>query len=186
MTLTGSVSTVSPFSIVGTGILNINAGVTQQVLVSFNPGSTGSFSNVVAFASNGGNSTYPVSGASGTGTQLGVSPASHDFDGTPVGATSDFSFVVTNSGGSTLTGTASISQGPFTILSGTPFSLLAHGTTNLTVRFAPNAEGNFTGALLVSSGGGGSTNPLSGSGIVAPSAAFNASPTNGLAPLTVN
>jgi PKD repeat protein len=65
-------------------------------------------------------------------------------------------------------------------------SVPAHASTNITVRFAPNAAGNVRGALLVSSDGGNSANPLTGVGVVAPSAAFSASPTNGLAPLTVN
>src|SRR6185436_13790190 len=118
--------------------------------------------------------------------RLVVTPAAHDFGTLPVGEVADFIFVVTNSGGSLLTGTASTTQGPFTILSGTPFSVASHATTNLVVRFAPMNEGSFSAALLVSSDGGNSTNALSGMGAVVPVAQFGTTPATGFAPLVVN
>jgi T5SS/PEP-CTERM-associated repeat protein len=66
LALSGSVSTLSPFAIASGGLLNLNPGQTGQVVVSFSPGSVGSFSNVVIFTSNGGNSTNPVTGSSMT------------------------------------------------------------------------------------------------------------------------
>ena len=73
-----------------------------------------------------------------TSAQLAVSPPSLDFGVITAGASIQGTFVLTNQGGQALVnGAASVSGGPFTILSGTPFNLAGFGATNLVVRFAP-------------------------------------------------
>jgi len=111
-----------------------------------------------------------------------------DFGVIATGTTSQRVFVVTNSGGTTVSnGTASVTGGPFTVLSGATFSLGGGASTNVVVRFAPVAVGDFTNAVLfASANGGSSTNPVTGSGAVVPSANFNAAPIFGAVPLAVS
>ena len=63
LTLTGSVSASAPFAIVSGTPLNVAPGQTGTVAVSFAPGTAASFSNVVLFTSNGGNSSNTVTGS---------------------------------------------------------------------------------------------------------------------------
>ena len=79
VTMTGTVTTLAPFSIVGGNSINLNPGQTGMVSVAFAPLSGGSFSNAVVFLSNGGNSTNNVTGIGLTPPQLAVSPSSLKF-----------------------------------------------------------------------------------------------------------
>jgi PKD repeat protein len=105
-----------------------------------------------------------------------------------VGSNVQASFVVTNQGGAALAGGAvSVSGGPFTILSGTPFNLAGFGTTNVVVRFAPTNTAVFTNLVAFTTGNGGnSTNQLTGSAALPPTASFTGNPTSGLVPLSVS
>jgi hypothetical protein len=123
-----------------------------------------------------------------TNALLAVSPSSLNFGAVAVGNNAQASFVVTNQGGAALTnGVATISAGPFSIVSGTPFNLPAFGATNLVVRFAPGSAGSFNNTVTLTSGNGGSsTNTVTGTGAVVPVASFTGSPTSGPWPLTVS
>jgi len=186
-TLTGTVSTALPFRVQSGTPFSVLPGQTGTVSVSFAPVAAGAFSNVVVFLSNGGNSTNPVSGVGLTPGQLGVLPPSLDFGAVTVGSTAQASFVITNRGGTALTnGTASVGAGPFAIVSGTPFTLPGFSSTNLVISFNPGTAATFSNVVVVSTGNGGnSTNPVTGIGANIPAAAFTASPTSGLKPLTV-
>jgi PKD repeat protein len=63
LTLTGAVSTTLPFKISAGSPFSLNSGQTGQVQVAFSPTTAGSFSNVVVFLSNGGNSTNVLLGS---------------------------------------------------------------------------------------------------------------------------
>jgi PKD repeat protein len=91
-------------------------------------------------------------------------------------------------GGAALTnGVATISAGPFSILSGTPFNLPGFGATNLVVRFTPASAGSFTNTVTLTTGNGGnSTNTVTGTGAAVPVAGFTGNPTSGAWPLTVS
>jgi len=190
LTLTGAVSATLPFAIAGGSPFNLPPGQTGQVQVTFSPTSAGSFSNVVVFTSNGGNSANTVTGSGLTPAQLGVSPASLNFGTVEVGSSAQASFVLTNQGGVALTnGLAIISPGSpgFSIVSGTPFTLAGFASTNVIVRFAPTSAASFSNVVVFSTdNGGSSTNALTGTGAVAPAASFSGSPTSGLKPLTVS
>ncbi len=94
------------------------------------------------------------------------SPPSLNFGSLTVGANAQLSFAITNSGGVTLSnGVATVPSGAFTILSGTPFTLPAFGATNLTIRFAPTNSGSFSNVVIITSGGGNSTNAVTGSAV---------------------
>jgi PKD repeat protein len=97
--------------------------------------------------------------------QLVVTPTSLDFGLITTGATVEASMVVSNSGAATLNGSASVSPGNFSIVSGTPFSLTGSGWTNLVMGFTSTTPGLFSNLVTFASNGGGSTNALSGRAI---------------------
>jgi|GEM_PF-372783 len=116
--------------------------------------------------------------------QLGVSPALWNFGAVTTGATVQISWAVTNTGCGALSGTATCAA-PFAVVSGSPFTLASAGMTNVVVSFTPPAAGGYSDAVLFTSNGGTSSNPVTGLGIDTLVANFTASPTNGVAPLTV-
>src|SRR6266576_6807454 len=188
LTLTGAAATTSPFGIQSGTPFSLAPGQTGQVVVTFAPTDDISFSNVVVFTSNGGNSTNTVTGSGLTPGELVVLPLAIDFGYVVVGANAQASFVITNSGGAPLTnGIATVSSGPFTILSGTPFSLPGFSSTNLVVRFAPTSAASFSNVVTVTAGpSANSINSVIGIGATVPLADFVATPTNGVSPLGVS
>jgi PKD repeat protein len=104
-----------------------------------------------------------------------------------VGSNAQASFVVTNQGGAALSnGVATLTAGPFSILSGTPFNLPGFSATNLVVRFTPTNTGSFTNnTVFTTDNAGDVTNLLTGSAAIPPAANFSALPTTGEWPLTV-
>ena len=91
-----------------------------------------------------------------------VSPSSRDFASVTVGATSDLTLTVQNSGGGTLSGTASVPV-PFSIVAGGTYSLGASQSQTVTVRFSPSAVGNTNGTVTFT-GAGGANATVSGIG----------------------
>ena len=172
LTLAGTVVVSPPFVVLNGNSYNVPPGQTGLVSVSFSPTSSGSFSNVLVFNSNGGNSLSPVIGSGLTAPQLAVSPGNIDFGAVAVGDNLQRTFVLTNLGQATVSnGVASINGGAFSIVAGTPFSLPGLGSTNLVVRFAPSGVANFSNVVVISSGnGGGATNAVIGIGAVVPAA----------------
>ncbi|HXU77865.1 MAG TPA: choice-of-anchor D domain-containing protein, partial [Methylomirabilota bacterium] len=181
VTLTGNITTSQPFDL-PTSSLTLGAGQTGLIAVTFSPLTSGSFSNIIVFNTSGGTITNSVLGIGLTPPQLAILPSSINFGTVAVGTNAQASFTVTNTGGAALSnGLATVSGGPFTILSGTPFSLPGFGSTNLVVRFTPASAANFSNVVLfTTSNAGNSTNTLLGIGAVIPIAAFSATPTNGL------
>jgi PKD repeat protein len=185
--LTGTATAAGPFAVTAGSPYNIGVGQTQAVTVSFTPLSTGAFTNTVVFTSNGGSSTNTVVGVGATPAQISVNPLSLDFGTVATGSSSQNAFLVTNVGGTAATnGTAAVTGGPFTVVSGNPFALAAGASTNVVVQFAPSAAGGFTNAVIVATANGGnSTNTVTGTGAVAPVASFTANPSNGVETLAV-
>lgn len=116
---------------------------------------------------------------------LGVSPSGLNFSLLATGATATANFVVTNTGGSTLSGTATALGGPFSVLSGSPFNISPAGSATVSVRFGPTSAGSFTNAVAFNSNGGSSTNTVTGSAAIPPSANFSANVRTGMPPLNV-
>ena len=120
--------------------------------------------------------------------QIGVSPTSYAFTAIATGTTEVTTFTVTNYGGIAVSNGTATSTAPFSISSGTPFSVPGHGSTNVTVQFAPTSAGSFaTNVIFTTANAGNSTNQVTGTGIVAivSMASFTGSPTNGGVPLPV-
>ena len=186
--LTGTATVAGPFAIAAGASFTVGAGQTQTVTVSFQPGGAGAFTNAVVFTSAVGSSTNAVTGVGVTAGQISVSPASFDFGTVVTGNPTQTTFVVTNTGGTTVSnGTSAVSGGPFSVISGGTFALAGGASTNVVVQFAPVAEGGFTNSLIVATANGGSsTNTVMGTGVVAPAASFTGNPTSGQEPLVVN
>ena len=85
---------------------------------------------------------------------LSVNPHSLDFLTVTVGTSLDKTFTVQNTGGGTLTGSASTSAIPFSIVGDNSFSLAANQTKTITVRFTPTSAGIFEGDVSITSDGG--------------------------------
>ncbi len=82
-----------------------------------------------------------------------VDPTVLDFGEVEVGAFADFSFVIRNTGGGTLTGTMSASCDGYSIVSGEgPYALGAAESLQVTVRFAPPAYGLYACTIETGSG----------------------------------
>jgi hypothetical protein len=160
-----NVSTSAPFSVVSTFPFDLGAGASRDVTVRFSPTTTGSFTGSVSFTSNAGaDVSRPVTGSGFSAPpQIGVTPASQSFGNVPVGTSADRTFTVQNTGGGTLTGTASTSA-PFSIFSGSPFSVAAGASQDVVVRFSPTAGGNFSKNVSFTSNGGNASRPVTGTG----------------------
>jgi hypothetical protein len=109
--------------------------------------------------------TFVVDPLTGTGTlapAISVTPASRDFGSVQVGSNADQTFTVQNTGGRTLTGSA-IVPAPFSIVSGSSYSLTAGQSQVVTVRFSPTAAQSYSQNVTFT-GDGGATRPVRGSG----------------------
>ena len=128
-----------------------NAGTFSVTLTAIGLGGTNAFSrtNYIVVT----NTILPA--------RLVVSPANLDFGIISTGAIVEASFVVSNAGIATLLGSAAV-EAPFSILSGTPFTLDQSISTNVVIRFAPATPGVFSGAVVFASDGGSSTNAVTG------------------------
>ncbi len=115
-----------------------------------------------------------------------ISPGNRDFGLLAVGQSSTQTFSVVNAGSQTLAGTAIVSGASFAFVGGSPFTVNSGQTGLVSISFNPGAAGAFTGSIVFASNGGVSTNAVTGSAAVAPTAGFTAIPTNGAATLLVN
>jgi Tol biopolymer transport system component len=91
---------------------------------------------------------------------ISMTPASRDFGSVQVGSYADLTFTVQNTGGGTLSGNASV-PAPFSIVSGSPYSLTAGQCQVVTVRFSPTPAQAYSQNVTFT-GGGGATRPVSG------------------------
>lgn len=113
------------------------------------------------------------------------------FPGTLPGQTADITFTLRNTGLATLTGISVTSAGDFTITSSPATSLVANGTTALTVRFAPSTTGARGPIFLtIASSLSGAKNPytigMNGNGVAVPVATTGASTSPGAGQRTLN
>ncbi|HUI05409.1 MAG TPA: PKD domain-containing protein [Verrucomicrobiae bacterium] len=180
--------TGGPFSVVSGAPFSVPGFGTATVTVQFAPLTVGAYSNAVVFATaNGGDVTNAISGTGQTPGNITVLPAVQDFGTLVTGTTAQLSFVVTNSGGVAVSnGTATVTGGPFSIVSGATFSVPGFGSANIAVQFAPLSAGSFSNDVIVATANGGDiTNTVTGAAAIVPVASFSGSPTKGASPLVV-
>jgi M6 family metalloprotease-like protein len=146
---------------------NIPSGGSQIVTVSVDCSrapSGQSTRRLIVYSNDSANSPYP-GGVNVTVTTpapaISITPASQDFGSIQTSTTTDRSFTVKNTGGGTLSGSASVSS-PFSIVSGSPYNLSANQSAAVTVRYSPTAIGSDSQNVSFT-GGGGATRPVSGS-----------------------
>jgi hypothetical protein len=94
---------------------------------------------------------------------ISVSPSSLAFGNVNVGGSADKNFTVENTGGGTLTGSAS-TNAPYSIVSGGSYNLTAGQSQTVTVRFSPTSAQTFLGNVNFT-GGDGASAPVSGTGV---------------------
>jgi Fibronectin type III domain len=166
-TLSGSATANAPFSVVSGGTYNLAAGASQAVGIRFTPAAAQTYNGTATFSGAGGASSSVTGiGTTAPSPVLSISPASRDFGSVAVGSSADLSFTVQNTGGGTLSGSASVSA-PFSPVSGSPYSLTAGQSVNVFVRFAPTSAQSST-ATVSFSGAGGATASVSGTGTSSP------------------
>ena len=185
VTLTGTAAVGLPFAAASNASYSVAGGATGLVLISFSPSAVGAVASNVVFTSTGGVSTNAVTGTGLTPANLIVNPGSLNFGTIATGTTAQATFVVTNSGGALLSGTAVVGGTPFAVVSGSPFNIAGFGSTNVVVSFTPTSAGGFTDQVIFASNGGGATNAVTGAGAIVPIPSFNGSPTSVLVPLAV-
>ena len=100
-------------------------------------------------------------------TALAASPSTNDFGTVAAGASAQATVAISNTGGSSLSGTATVSGDPFAIVSDAAFTLPANGSADMVVSFTPMAAGTFNGQVMFSSNGGSATVNVTGIGMVA-------------------
>ena len=164
---------------------DLTNGTTASISLLVDPSSSASLTNLAeasAFSpdpSLANNTATNIDSALVPAT-LAATPASQSFGAVFTGTTAQVSFVVTNSGATTLAGTAVVGGAPFAIASGSPFNVTAFGSTNVFVNFTPLTAGNFTSQVVFASNGGGATNTVTGIGTVAQQVVLPASLNYGL------
>ena len=161
-TLSGSATAPTPFSIVSGGTYNLAANALQAVVIRYSPAVAGTDNATVTFTGGAG-ATPPVVGAAYPAPAISVSPASQDFGYIQVGATAERTFYVTNNGGGTLSGSASVPT-PFSIVSGGTYSLAANASQAVVIRYSPATVGT-NNATVTCTGGAGATPPVVGGGL---------------------
>ena len=101
-----------------------------------------------------------------TNPVLAVSPSKLSFGSVVTNTSTNLSFTVQNNGSGTLAGTAS-AVSPFSIVSGSSYSLGANQSQTVTVGFSPKLVGVATGTVTFT-GGGGAIASVSGTGLNPP------------------
>ena len=172
-TLTGTAAVSgAPFGLISGSPYAVNSAQTGLVSVSFGPLATGAFTSSVVFTSNGGVSTNTLTGSAA------VAPTAA-FSGTPTNGNAPLQVNFTDASSGTVTGRSWVFGDGGTSTLASP----SHSYTN---------AGTFPVSLTVSGPLGSNTLPLANYitvtnvTLVAPIAAFTATPTNGAAPLLVN
>jgi YVTN family beta-propeller protein len=149
--------------------LTIPAGNSFGVSLLFAPLSVGTFSGSlsITLAGNATAVTVVLSGVSVAPPILSVQTLSLDFGRTSTAETRKLSLTLSNPGGSTLSGAASIpdtSEGTFSLLGNTSFALAPGQSLDLTIAFTAIDNIAYTGVLSLTSNAGDVTVMLSGRG----------------------
>ena len=143
-------------------------GPSQTVSLRLSGLTIGSLYNVAVTAVDAVGNESACSGAASAVARadFAVNPSGTvSFGGVNLGSFTEKAFVVSNSGGGTISGAVSVAA-PFTVTSGIPFSLNGAGTSQtVTVRFTPTTTTTVSASLNFATGGGTISPIVTGSGI---------------------
>ncbi|MHA3774164.1 fibronectin type III domain-containing protein [Verrucomicrobiota bacterium sgz303538] len=112
-----------------------------------------------------GNTATSADGTFSTAAQAGqlaAQPTSLSFGQVTVGSTADLTLKVSNTGGTSISGTATVAA-PFSIVSGGSYTVAAGQSQAITVRYSPTAATTNSGTVALT-GGSGSNVPVTGTG----------------------
>jgi Bacterial Ig domain/Purple acid Phosphatase, N-terminal domain/Abnormal spindle-like microcephaly-assoc'd, ASPM-SPD-2-Hydin len=142
----------------------------QRVSARLSGLTTGASYNVAVSAIDAAGNESPCSNVASavSRSELAVSPAgSVSFGTVTVGSFAEQSFTVSNTSGGTIAGSASVGA-PFSVVSGTPFTLAGQGTTQtVRVRFSPTVATTVSTTLTFAAAGGTLATILTGVGAAA-------------------
>ncbi len=153
------------FSLVSPAVpFSIAAGGRQTMVVRFTPAAAGDQAALLTIAT----AKVPLIGAGeGSGPKLALSPSPLDFGTVTIGDTKVLALTLRNDGAASLTVSAAVATGAFTVTSTVPFSVGPGGQQAVLVRFAPDVLGSASGTLTLTSNDPSqpsATVPLSGTG----------------------
>ena len=152
-TLSGTASASAPFTIVSGASYSLSANESQEVRVRFTPPSANSWNETLTL-SGGNGASVPLTGSGHPPAAVEVTPQALDFGLVPINTSATETFTVHNSGGGTLTGSASVTSGPVSITSGGSYSLNAGESQTVTIRWEPTSVTSLSGSISLSGGGG--------------------------------
>ena len=142
----------------------------QRVSARLSGLTTGASYNVAVSAIDAAGNESPCSNIASavSRSEFAVSPAgSVSFGTVTVGSYAEQSFTVSNTSGGTISGSASVGA-PFSVVSGTPFTLAGQGTTQtVRVRFTPTAATTVSTTLTFAAAGGTLSTIVTGVGAAA-------------------
>ena len=165
-TLTGVAVASAPFGIQSGDTFVLEPGGVTTTVVRFEPLAEGGFTNDLTFFSDGGTLTSRVSGSGFNAPLLDISPGGYDFADQPTGSTSQASLIVSNRGSALLIGTVGVPGPNFGIIAGDSYTLQPGEWQPLVIGFTPLALQAYSNNLVFDSNAGGSTNPLTGRGVL--------------------
>ncbi len=163
-----AITTHAPFAVNAPTLpVDLNAGGTLSVPVTFSPSGPGGADDSLTFATSAGTVPFDLHG---TGTQagLGATPSTLGFGTVPTGAHKTASVTISNTGTSSVTVTGSTAPtGDFvaTGLPATGSTLAAGASVSVSVTDTPTTEGAQSGSLEVDSDAGNVTVPLTGTAV---------------------
>src|SRR5208282_2850146 len=159
-TLTGTATVAAPFYIASGGTYSLTNNQTQTVLISYSPSGAATDSQTVTFTGGGGTGATVSGSLASTNPSIYVTPSALNFGVVMAGATVTNNFTVQNTGGGTLTGTATVAA-PFYIASGGTYSLTNNQTQTVLISYSPSGAATDSGTVSCA-GGGGATASVSG------------------------
>jgi hypothetical protein len=171
VTSEGSVSTIVSSNLLGFNMSGIVLDHSENFAVTVNFGKT-----ILSVTPNGTIGTIlsgsPLTFPGGIGVfpspnspVLSIDASSLDFQGLSVASTRDLTFTIQNIGGGSLDGSVSSTE-PFSIISGSPFSIQSGGKQIVGVRFSPVTSGIFRNNITISSNIGDDAVSVNGIGFV--------------------
>ena len=164
--LTGVAVGGVPFVIQSGDTFVLEPGGATTTVVRFEPLAAGGFTNLLTFFSDGGTLTSRVQGTGFNAPLLAVAPPAFDFGDQPTGTTSQTTLIISNRGSALLTGTVGVPGPNFGIISGDSYTLQPGEWQPLLIGFTPLAVQAYSNNLVFDSNAGGSTNPLTGRGVL--------------------